>query len=255
MPVISVVVPISSAQYIPRLKACLNSVREQDYPQHDIEILITFLTKKERALQSQRILLSCFCSDYDAELLEHVHDKPAWPPSLSRNVGYRRAEGDILVSLDADGVLHRQTFQVAVDWMNNHKCAVRVRTSLVPKPPGDPLFFKLDPDDFNRSVDLGKKAPGPGSCILAPREAVETIHGWDEAYVGYGPADWDFVERLDKAGWPVINLSAMNGIWSLHQHHKRILGTPLQHKNRAYHKKSKDKLTPVRNLKGWGGIA
>ncbi|MHC4298891.1 MAG: glycosyltransferase family 2 protein [Planctomycetota bacterium] len=251
---ISVVVPISSAQYIPRLKACLNSVREQSYPQEDIEILVTLLKRKEPSTSEEKEYLVRFCGDYDAELLEYVHNDAAWPPSLSRNVGYRRAKGDILVSLDADGVLHRGTFQTAVGWMNTQKCAVRVRTSLVPKPPGDPLFFKLEPEDFNRSVELGKKAPGPGCCILTPREAVETIRGWDEAYVGYGPADWDFVERIEKAGWPVVNLSESNRIWTLHQDHERILGTPLQHKNRAYHARSKLKTNPVRNKKGWGGF-
>lgn len=251
---ISVVVPISSEQYIPRLKACLNSVREQNYPQDNIEILVTLLRRENPATVEEKECLVQFCSDYDAELLEHVHNEAAWPPSLSRNVGYRRADGDILVSLDADGVLHKNTFVVAAGWIETQKCAVRVRTSLVPRPPGDPLFFKLDPEDFNRSVDLGRKAPGPGCCILAPRAAVERIHGWDEAFVGYGPADWDFVERLEKAGWPVINLSESDSIWTLHQDHQRILGTSLQHKNRAYHAVSKKSVSAVRNLKGWGGF-
>lgn len=255
MSVISVVVPISGAQYIPRLKACLNSVRKQSYPQEDIEILVTLLKRKTPATIEEKAAFVRFCSDYDAELLEHVHDKAAWPPSLSRNVGYRRAEGDILVSLDADGVLHKNTFLVAADWMNAQKCAVRVRTSLVPKPPGDSVFFKLEPEDFNRNVELGRKAPGPGSCILAPRAAVEKIRGWDEAFVGYGPADWDFVDRLEKAGWPVVNLSESDRIWTLHQDHKRILGTPLQHQNRAYFAKSKKRISPIRNLKGWGGFS
>lgn len=254
MPVISVVVPISSVNYVPRLRACINSVREQDYPQDEIEILITLLTNKA-AEAADRVHLLNFCAEHGARLIEHVHDKQAWPPSLSRNVGYRKARGEFLVSLDADGVLDTQTFRYAEGWMKQNRCAVRVRTSLVPLKPGDPVFFRLDRDHFRRSVDLGSRAPGPGSCILAPREAVEKIRGWDEKFVGYGPADWDFVERLEKAGYPVINLSDTNDIWTLHQDHERILGTPLQHNNRAYHAQSKKKGNPVRNAKGWGGAS
>lgn len=254
MSLISVVVPISSAEYIIRLKACLNSVRKQDFPQGDIEILVTLLTNKKPVQTDERIRLLNFCADHGARLIEHVHDKGAWPPSLSRNVGYRQAKGDILVSLDADGVLDRRTFRVATRWLKDCKCAVRVRTSLVSKPPDHDLFFKLDPEDFKRSVALGKKAPGPGCCILATRAAVEKIHGWDEAFVGYGPADWDFVDRLEKADYYIVSLSDSDGIWTLHQNHKRILGTTLQHNNRAYYAESKERKDPLRNRKGWGGL-
>ena len=247
---ISVVIPVSSVDYISRLRACVNSVNAQDYPKEKIELLIAYL-------QNGRIgnidSLRLFCESSGASLIEYVHDKEAWPPSLSRNVGYRRAKGDILVSLDADGVLDKRTFRIAAAHMEARRCAVRVRTSLVPLPPESPLFFRLGSARFKKSVEMGRKAPGPGCCILAPREAVWAIHGWDEQYVGYGPADWDFVERLEKAGWPVVNLSETDDIWTLHQDHKRKLGTPRQYGNIAYHKESVQLSDPVRNKDGWGG--
>jgi len=248
---VSVVIPISSAEYIARLRACLNSVLQQTYPSDKIEILVTLLTPRSTASSAKG--LKPFCEKHGATLIRHVHGEGAWPPSLSRNVGYRQATGDILVSLDADGVLDKRTFASAVARMEERKCAVRVRTSLTPRAPGAPVFFQLGRERFRRTVDLGRKAPGPGCCILAPREAVWAIHGWDEKFVGYGPADWDFVGRLEKAGWPVVNLSKTDEVWTLHQEHKRILGTPRQDRNRAYYEKSKLKRSPVRNLDGWGG--
>jgi len=247
---VSVVIPISSVEYITRLRACVNSVVEQTYPREKIEILVTLLTQELKVNSINRIRM--FCDENGATLVHHVHGKKSWPPSLSRNVGYRQATGDILVSLDADGVLDKRTFAAAVARMKMKKCAVRVRTSLTPRAPGMPIFFQLGTQRFRRTVELGRKAPGPGCCILAPREAVWAIRGWDEEYVGYGPADWDFVERLEKAGYPVVNLSETDDIWTLHQDHKRILGTPLQHKNRSYHAKSKLRADPRRNKRGWG---
>lgn len=248
---LSVVVPISTTKYIDRLKACVASVEAQDYPQNKIQLILTYLARGR--ITEDISPLRIFCEAHGALLVEYVHQEAGWPPSLSRNVGYRKSEGDILVSLDADGVLDKRTFRVAVERMKKARCAVRVRTSLVPRPPGAPIFFKLGEKQFQRSVDLGKKAPGPGCCILATRTAVFEIHGWDEKYVGYGPADWDFVERLEKAGYPVVNLSGEEGIWTLHQEHKRILGTPLQHKNRGYHERSKLNSDPKRNARWWGG--
>jgi len=249
---VSVVIPISGVKYIKRLRACLNSVRKQDYPQDMIEILITLPMKNEpiRGINKVR----SFCERNKLHLVEYIHHEDAWPPSLSRNIGYRRAAGDALVSLDADGVLDTRTFGVAVEKMKSSRCAVRSRTSLVPYPPGSKEFFQLGRKRFKSLVNEGRKAPGPGCCIIAPRQAVWEIHGWDEAYVGYGPADWDFVERLEKAGWPVVNISKTDDIWNVHQDHERILGTPLHHKNRAYHEKAKNLSDPVRNMGEWGGM-
>ena len=250
-PVISVVTPISTVKYVDRLQACLASVRKQSYAQGRIELLLVYLVRDDiiEDLEPLRKL----CGQYDATLIEQVHHKNAWTPSLSRNVGYRRATGQILVSLDADAVLDRRTFRVAERRMRGGKKAVRVRTSLVPYPPGSGLFFDLRPQAFQKSVDVGAKAPGPGCCIMAPRGAVFKIHGWDEKFVGYGPADWDFVKRLVKAGYRVINLSKTDGIWTLHQHHERKLGTKRQLRNIAYFNESSQSGDPVRNHDGWGG--
>jgi len=234
-----------------RLEACVHSVREQDYPSGKIQILVT-LPMQGRVVDGI-VDIRGWCQEAGVGLVEYIHNEPGWTPSLSRNIGYRKADGDILVSLDADGVLDTRTFTAAVAHMDKKRCAVRVRTSLTPRPVGDPVFSKLGRKAFRRTVDMGRKAPGPGCCILAPRAAVFKIRGWDEKFVGYGPADWDFVERLEKGGYPVLNLSETDDIWTLHQDHKRKLGTPLQHKNRAYHAKSKFNRDPVRNKGGWGG--
>jgi glycosyltransferase involved in cell wall biosynthesis len=247
---ISVIIPVSSAGYVKQLRACVNSVKKQDYPQGKIEVIVVCLQKGSIGNVDG---LRLFCKEQDTLLVTHVHNKEAWPPALSRNVGYKKAGGRILVSLDADGVLDTRTFRVAYQHMRAKRCAVRVRTSLVPYGPGEPIFFNLGAKEFQRTVSLGKKAPGPGCCIMAKREAVWAIHGWDEEYVGYGPADWDFVERLEKAGWPVVNISKTNNIWTLHQEHERVLGTPLHYKNIEYHDISLKKPSPVRNTSIWGG--
>ena len=250
-PVISVVTPISTVKYVERLQACLASVRKQSYPQHRIEVLLVYLVRDSVNEDLEPLLK--LCEQHAATLIEYRNPEKAWTPSLSRNVGYRRATGQILVSLDADAVLDPRTFKVAERRMRGGKKAVRVRTSLVPYPPGSGLFFDLRPQVFQKSVDVGAKAPGPGCCIMAPRKGVFKIHGWDENFVGYGPADWDFVKRLSKAGYRVINLSKTDGIWTLHQHHERQLGTKRQLRNIAYFNESSQSGDPVRNYDGWGG--
>jgi len=101
---------------------------------------------------------------------------------------------------------------------------------------------------IRRAMRSGKIAPGPGSLIVAPREAVFGIRGWDESFLGYGPADWDYWDRLIAWGCrPVVAK-----LHALHQWHRPRFETrneKLKQRNRAIYRRALEE----RNPGGWGG--
>jgi hypothetical protein len=86
-------------------------------------------------------------------------------------------------------------------------------------------------------------------------ETVWDIHGWDESFVGYGIVDWDYVERLQKAGLRLVNLTEDEGIWCLHQDHPRGIDYDQVARNDKLHEASKVNPDPHRNSGIWGNLA
>lgn len=252
-PTISVVIPISSASYITSLECCLQSIRAQTYQREFVDIIVTYLCKDKinEEIEGVKIL----CTEFDTVVKIHKYNKSFWPPSLLRNVGIRESTGQIIACVDVDAVLDPRTFDKAVEFIVNDNAAVHVKTRLLRQEPGSPIFRDLSINKFEENARLGSEAKGPGCCIMASRDAVFEIRGWDENFVGYGPADWDYVQRLEKVTSVVINLSKRCNLWNLHQDHERNINKLQQLRNRAYFKKIRVIRDPVRNFDSWGGSA
>jgi glycosyltransferase involved in cell wall biosynthesis len=204
--------------------------------------------------------LTDLCLKHNATIVFHRYDASAWTPALSRNIGIRRAPCDIIACIDADGVLHPHAFARCVEWLGKEKAVVRVRTRLIEGPkgqPGQPIFSQLDVESFERNSrdpNAGRDAFGPGSLVMAPTEDVCKVRGWDEKFIGYGIVDWDYVERLEKLGLKVINLTAEEGVWCLHQDHPRAINVEQVGRNDELHEASKQNPDPYRNPDFWGGL-
>jgi len=249
---ISVLIPTSGSFYKKRLEACLSSVANQTMDRRYINITLMCLEHEEKQGNLGGLVeLAVKCN---AAIVFYKHKKSFWPPSLSRNIGIRRAPSKLLAFVDADAVLHPQTFDTALQIIGSKKKAVRVPTKLMPYRAGHSVFNNLTVKRFEKNAVQGKEAKGPGCCIIARTEDVYAIHGWDEQYVGYGKADWDFVDRLKKSGVPVANLAKQRGIWSMHQDHDRKISQTTVAANRRIYAKIDGTKTPIRNRMSWGGM-
>jgi GT2 family glycosyltransferase len=173
-----------------------------------------------------------------------------YPPSLARNVGLRRIKGNILFTLDADSIIHPETLRTCRREIEkcHGKAFVRVRTSRANFPLENPVFPAAARKD--------SYASGPGGCIAAPRSAIRKIHGWDEAFVGYGAADWDYVKRLEKVGLKEVVLphAGAPDILVLHQKHppNRMREHEARQRNRRLYEQTLIQENPVRNDDSWG---
>lgn len=256
---ITVVVPISPDRVGQRLDNCVASVRAQR--RVGVAIIVVCLWRATAGVGKVVEPLQKLSDDYDARIIYWRNPSRLWGPALSRNVGFRRADGDILASLDADAVLHPGTLlhvQQAI-W-NERRTVVRAPTRMKNSGPSASVFrpgFAVR--TFNKAMRSGKVAPGPGSLIAAPREAVYGIKGWDEFFVGYGATDWDFVRRLEQWGCRSRTTVQLARIYALHQAHERTSAQKVPEKvlkrNRErYELTCSGTLSPKRNKKKWGGL-
>jgi len=193
--------------------------------------------------------------EHEATIIFAQHDFPLWPPSLARNICFRRLQSELVATVDADAVLHPKTLEAASTLLASEKnAAVRVQTKLIPYKSDHAMFRNLSPASFEKNVQIGETARGPGCCLVTKTRDVEAVRGWNEQYVGHGVADWDFVCRLKMHGLRWISLSAVDGLWSMHQDHERHIDKNAVQKNLDTFFSTDMKVSPVRNPETWGGF-
>jgi glycosyltransferase involved in cell wall biosynthesis len=245
---ISVVVPLSRGRLGTRLRNCLMGIRRCQ-PPPTAEIILSLLHPKGENTERDLVSLKPLADQVQARIVVTENPHEAWGPSLVRNAGFRVATGAVVASLDADAVLHPNTLRLA---MEHGKQGRATRAATVMRPEGPSSFVFKDASVFEK-YNEGPVAPGPGSFISAPRKVIEKLRGWDEAYVGYGCADHDWIARLEQAGCKVVNI----GSYALHQHHARKATKDIRkaiERNRERFALTKEgELGTIRNPDGWGG--
>jgi hypothetical protein len=135
--------------------------------------------------------------------------------SVAINNGVQQSTGDILVLVDADGyidiesVLHcAKEIRVArqlghklwfVPYRNFHRLTEFASERLLKSSPGKPLDFSSPPDPGDR---LGNSDASTGHWYgamiqILPREAFDTVGGWDPRFRGWGGEDHAAMRAMD----------------------------------------------------------
>lgn len=259
---ISVVVPVSASKLGRRLDNCLASVHRQAVPV-PVEIIVAWVIRRNQSkknVKKHRKLLRATCKRYGAKLVEGAIPGKLWEPSFSRNLGFREATGGILCCLDADAVLPQGMLRCI--WKairDERKTVIRAPTRMKNAGPSGACFRPGAPwKVVNKAMLYGKVAPGPGSLIAAPREAVFGIRGWDERFLGYGPADWDYYRRLAQWGCRRRTTAQEARLYALHQYHRprrEVSDKRSRARNRKLYRETLlGERSPVRNRNNrWGG--
>lgn len=262
-PEMSIIIPTSGPAYVGRLQNCLASIVSSMWEGlPPFEVILTYMYKVDTrpefswytGLRSSRGKL------INMYLLPHEYKAVDWVPSLARNVGFRRAHGQVLVSVDADSYLHPDLLMACVQVVKSGGFA-RARTKMLKRPSDDSIFKNVAPDNMRQAFedvkDEGHFGQGPGCVIAASAQHVRAIRGWDERFVGYGAADHDFVLRLRQLGVDeIVFPNTSNACYVIHQYHKPIrkdVAQKLRKKNRRYFEDTKKRGKPTRNDKFWGG--
>lgn len=196
----------------------------------DVSVVIGFRDwGAERIRRSAQSILTAFdgvrgeviISDYGSEDPEptrviaeelgtkHVYTPgdPVWSRSRALNAGFAIAEGELLISTDADMLFSPQSMRRIVETAQEAgKCALFLQCRDLPDTLGDDYFAESLEIDWDLLEREGRLRPrwGMGGMMAISAEGFGTIRGFDERLHTYGGEDLDFAQRARRAGFRTV---------------------------------------------------
>jgi glycosyltransferase involved in cell wall biosynthesis len=179
-----------------------------------ISFLIPYLPNgdeyRERACKYILGALAIDWHEPDAEII--IGGIEPFNRSAARNQAAKRADGDILVFVDADSFVPKHQIREALSLAEergwafpyDHYCSMTemgtenfIAGAALP----DPLSWGTDmfDRDYYEFIFPSKDTPEPavGGCVVVTRAAFETVGGYDERFIGWGEEDRAFMLALD----------------------------------------------------------
>lgn len=134
----------------------------------------------------------------------HTPEDPVWSRSRALNAGFAVADGDLLISTDADMLFAPGALEVVHE---QHaaagRCALFLQCRDLPETVHEETYDDLDNIDWAALERSGRLRPrwGMGGMMAIDREGFTRLHGFDERLHTYGREDIDFARRARRAGW------------------------------------------------------
>ncbi len=238
-----------------RIKNALESIRNQDYNQNLIKIIIVDYCSEIKLFFDIKKL----CEKYNTQLIR-AYGISHWNRAHSLNIGIKKAKTKYILLSDTDIIFERNYLSEAIkelqnnpyqaiicEMLDSNEGDINEKTDVVRE------YYSIKKRCITRAekTKIYNYAFGQ-SIILVPNYFLHEINGLDENYSVWGNEDEDLVERLKMIG---LNLKKINDRTShIHQWHPKFEGIKEKDKkmiakNREYFNKS---YTIKRNLFGWG---
>lgn len=221
---------ISTYNWERALSLCLESVaRQQRMPD---EVLIA----DDGSREPTRLLVENIASTFPVPLRHIWHEDLGFRLSAIRNRAMAAAEGDYLIQIDGDLILHPQFIEDHISAAERGFFVVGSRVVLGEKISAGLLDGSVSPQELgtfspdlrNRSNSVRcrmlsrlfrlRRGHGARGCNMAFwRDDVKMVNGYDEMMTGWGHEDSEFAERLRNAG--IRQHSLKFGGIAYHLHH------------------------------------
>lgn len=175
MPLVSVILTTKNEQNY--IRNCLDSIRNQNFHQENIEIIVVDNNSTDKTKEIARA--------FTDKIYNHGPER-----SAQRNFGIKQASEKYILYLDADMVLSENVIEKCVNKCENENCvALYIPERIV----GKRFWAKVR--DFERSFYNATAI----DCIrFVRRDKFLEIDGFDENLTG--PEDWDFDRRIKEIG-------------------------------------------------------
>ncbi|MBV9849680.1 MAG: glycosyltransferase family 2 protein [Armatimonadetes bacterium] len=206
---ISFVIPCLAGDDV--LQRCLSSIAAQDYPLHDVEIIVVDDASPEPLEAVCRRFLAAHPTLGGLHYRRNTRNAGR---ARTRNIGLALATGEVVVFLDVDHVLDAR-FLATIgacftggEWLsvraNGTVPADRMRASAYARYFASRYLGVRRPEELDR-LDLDNLPPKffATGCIAVSRAALEQAGGFDEDFTDYGCEDEELGCRLAKLGVPL----------------------------------------------------
>ncbi|MEM5829439.1 MAG: glycosyltransferase [Candidatus Aenigmatarchaeota archaeon] len=181
-PFVSVIIPtLDEEKYI---ESCIKALKAQDYG-GEYEIIVADGMSKDKT----------------REIVEKYADKVLLVKkkgvAAGRNVGARKAKGDILLFIDADTVAPFNLLREIVGGFKKGVVGVTCPVAPLSASTSEFLLFWFY-NQFMKASLRTKKPQVAGVCVAYERKAFEKVGGFDESMIFC--EDYDLSERISKLG-------------------------------------------------------
>ncbi len=132
---------------------------------------------------------------------------PVWSRSRALNAGFAIAQGELLVSTDADMLFSPKSIRTIVETAREAEdCALFLQCRDLPQSMDDEFFSNHPTVDWVQLERAGRLRPrwGMGGMMAIPARGFEVIRGFDERLHTYGGEDLDFAQRARRAGYRTV---------------------------------------------------
>jgi hypothetical protein len=173
-----------------------------------ISFIIPFRSDEPERIRSFQFIYSTLVKDWPNDeviIAEGSWEHEPFSRTKARNFGAKNANGDILVFVDADSWVSKDSLDMALEHVEEEGWFLPYDTyyslskegteafydGCIWDPVEDSLYVFPDPDHpFDRPEAIG-------GCIMMTRAAFETVHGYDERFEQWGWEDTSFVAALE----------------------------------------------------------
>jgi glycosyltransferase involved in cell wall biosynthesis len=247
-PLITVIIPLRNRGGH-RLDNCLRSLRWQDLPAEQVELLVSDFGSDA----SHRAALAPTAAEHDVRVVWH-DTREIWNRARALNIGIRAARGRYVLCTDADMIFAPSFLTAVVDAQREADDAALVVCRCRDLPPtlAERPWAREDFPALLQASSFRERL-GTGACQMALRGMFHTLRGFDEGYKFWGLEDTDMTFRAQRHGLTLAWVHEQTAM--LHQWH------PTDRNKRPLRKLVNDarfhltKYVRRKNPGGWGGHA
>lgn len=206
-----------------RLVNSLQSIRNQDYPQELIRIVLVDYDSEQTYIKCYAEVSSRFNVDYI-----HVDNKAIWNRAEALNIGIKNVKTKFVLTSDIDIIFQRNYIRTGVCELSQNFFQIILANVLDTKEGDitdviniDARFCEIKKVAVCRASQDSKELWGTG-INMGITFFYQQIGGYDQRYLLWGGEDDDLMKRFNMLGLKLTNISNKSSF--LHQWHRQYEG-------------------------------
>ena len=183
-PYISIIIPLYNAEKT--LEKCLTAIFNSRY--QNFEVLVVDDGSKDASIK--------IAESFSCKILKLTHNQG---PSVARNWGAKNAKGDVLLFIDSDIVIKRDTLDLFVDSLKSYPAVFGIYTQ---KPGTDELLTLYQNFYAHKSMKQTRDLTSVlySYCVAIEKKVFDEVGGFDQSWVRATFEDVEFGLRVTENG-------------------------------------------------------